>query len=145
MACLCYVVVRNKSFCSFFPFAREIGKYSGRNRHDYLLEPLVVVKYASSSGAHPSLLAMSIPTYQQMKDMVTLNKLPEYIVNAYCAGDFVLNAMNQPTTICIGHTDFVKLCLFVCFVFSGGGGLWRSGMVDIYAKRFLMAFSRGLL
>ncbi len=95
-------------FLFFFPFGREIGKYGGRNRHNYLLEPLVVVKYASSSGARPSLLAMSTPIYQQMKDMVTLNMLPEYIGNAYCPGDVALNAMNQPTTICIGHKDFVR-------------------------------------
>ncbi|EFX64130.1 hypothetical protein DAPPUDRAFT_266994 [Daphnia pulex] len=86
---------------------REIGKYGGQNHHGYLLKPLVVGKYASSSGARASLSAMSTPTNQQMKDMATLNMLPEYIVNAYCLGDVVLIAMNQPTNICIGHQDFL--------------------------------------
>jgi hypothetical protein len=54
---------------------------------------------------------MSEPTKKQAADVMTLNMLPTFIINAYRPGDTFLIAMNQPVSLCIGHQDLASLAI----------------------------------
>jgi hypothetical protein len=97
-------------------FSKEL--YFGDGNWPGYPKPLLLVgKFASAGCARSPLSAMSQPTSQQPPDVMTLNMLPTFIINAYQPGDTVLIAMNQPVSLCIGHQDLVSLvimCTMIC-------------------------------
>jgi hypothetical protein len=120
---MCALVLLFPCACNefFFPFVSgysKVGHFGDTNRPGYPKKLLLVGKFASAGSARSPLSALTVPTKEQAEDVMTLNMLSTFIINAYRPGDTILIAMNQPICFCIGQQDLVSLvnvCPMTCY------------------------------
>jgi hypothetical protein len=96
----------NESKCCH-PWCSKAVRFDQFNRPGLPQEVLVVGKFASAANSRCPLSMMTTPTLKQLDDVLTLNVLLSFIINACRPGDTVLIVISQPASLCIGHQDLV--------------------------------------
>jgi hypothetical protein len=104
--CVWVYIHVNESKCCH-PWCSKAVRFDQFNRPGLPQEVLVVGKFASAANSRCPLSMMTTPTLKQLDDVLTLNVLLSFIINACRPGDTVLIVISQPASLCIGHQDLV--------------------------------------